>query len=116
MIAAYRADDLHVRIEMQTDLIGTSACDGPDQPDELHRVELVANWRFQSPVQMDIGPVLLPVSISDGCRGYVCPCNTHVCRAERSRGYHPRILARARRHGQARPVALPTAPRCQQCS
>lgn len=66
MIAAYRADGLHVEAEMRTDLMVYLHVTDPDQPDELHRVELVANWRFQRPVQMDIRPVLYPDDVMAG--------------------------------------------------
>jgi hypothetical protein len=72
MIAAYRADGLHVQIEMQTDLMARLHVMDPEQPDELHRVELVANWRFQPPVQMDIGPVLHPDDVMAGKIDALC--------------------------------------------
>jgi hypothetical protein len=39
---------------------------GPHDPDRQHRVELVANWRAQPPVQMDVGPVLHPDDVMAG--------------------------------------------------
>lgn len=35
-------------------------------PHEQHRVELVANWRAQPPVEMQIGPVLHPDDVMAG--------------------------------------------------
>ncbi|MET8148930.1 nucleotidyl transferase AbiEii/AbiGii toxin family protein [Actinoplanes sp. NPDC049668] len=35
-------------------------------PDQQHRVELVANWRAQPPVEMQIGPVLHPDDVMAG--------------------------------------------------
>ncbi|WP_205447267.1 nucleotidyl transferase AbiEii/AbiGii toxin family protein [Candidatus Frankia alpina] len=61
VIAAYRADGLKVETEFRNELIARLHVADPSQPDEVHRVELVANWRLQPPVQMDVGPVLHPV-------------------------------------------------------
>ncbi|WP_239332809.1 hypothetical protein [Frankia sp. CiP3] len=59
-VRAGRADGLEVQAEMRTALMARLHVTDPNRPGELHRVELVANWRFQPPVQMDIGPVLHP--------------------------------------------------------
>ncbi|KJE20411.1 protein of unknown function (DUF1814) [Frankia torreyi] len=58
VIAASRADGLEVETELRTELIARLHITEPDNSDEVHRVELVANWRIEPPVQMDIGPVL----------------------------------------------------------
>jgi hypothetical protein len=72
MIAAYCADGLQVQIEMRTDLMARLHVTDPYRPDELHRVELVANWRNQPPVQMDIGPVLHPDDVMAGKVDALC--------------------------------------------
>ncbi|WP_239311414.1 MULTISPECIES: nucleotidyl transferase AbiEii/AbiGii toxin family protein [unclassified Frankia] len=72
VIAAYRADGLEVHVEMRTDLMARLHVTDPNQPGELHRVELVANWRFQPPVQMDVGPVLHPDDVMAGKIDALC--------------------------------------------
>jgi Nucleotidyl transferase AbiEii toxin, Type IV TA system len=72
VIAAYRSDGLEVQVEMQTDLMARLHVTDPNWPDELHRVELVANWRFRPPVQMDIGPVLHPDDVMAGKIDALC--------------------------------------------
>ncbi|WP_374122172.1 hypothetical protein [Frankia sp. AiPa1] len=47
VIAAYRADGLEVETELRTELITRLHVADPGQPDVVHRVELVANWRIQ---------------------------------------------------------------------
>ncbi|MCL9762168.1 nucleotidyl transferase AbiEii/AbiGii toxin family protein [Frankia sp. AiPa1] len=55
MIAAYRADGLEVETELRNELIARLHVTEPDKPDEVHRVELVANWRIQPPVHLGTG-------------------------------------------------------------
>ena len=58
VIAAYVAEGLHVTVDLRLDTFARLYVTDPGDPDHAHRVELVANWRAQPPVQMDIGPVL----------------------------------------------------------
>ncbi len=44
----------------------------PSQPDDVHRVELVANWRLQPPVQLEAGPVLHPDDVMAGKVDALC--------------------------------------------
>jgi hypothetical protein len=66
VIAAYQADGLHVQIDVRLDTFARLHVTDPTEPDRQHRVELVANWRAQPPVQMDIGPVLHPDDVMAG--------------------------------------------------
>jgi hypothetical protein len=66
VIAAYRADGLVVQVDLRLDTFARLHVTDPGQPDRQHRVELVANWRAQPPVQMDIGPVLHPDDVMAG--------------------------------------------------
>jgi hypothetical protein len=66
VIAAYRADGLEVQVDLRLDTFARLHVTDPGQPDRQHRVELVANWRAQPPVQMDIGPVLHPDDVMAG--------------------------------------------------
>jgi hypothetical protein len=72
VIAAYRANGLDVETELRTELIARLHVADPNQPDEVHRVELVANWRIQPPVQMDVGPVLHPDDVMAGKVDALC--------------------------------------------
>lgn len=56
--AAYRAEGFEVQVDLRTDTFARLHVVEPEDPDQQHRVELVANWRARPPVQMDIGPVL----------------------------------------------------------
>jgi hypothetical protein len=51
-------EGLHVQVDLRLDTFARLHVTDPDEPGRQHRVELVANWRAQPPVQMDIGPVL----------------------------------------------------------
>jgi hypothetical protein len=66
VIAAYQAEGLVVRVDLRLDTFARLYVSEPDSPDHQHRVELVANWRAQPPVQMDIGPVLHPDDVMAG--------------------------------------------------
>lgn len=59
VIAACRAEGFRVDIDIRLDTFARLHLTDPAHPDQ-HRVELVANWRAQPPVQMGIGPVLHP--------------------------------------------------------
>jgi hypothetical protein len=66
VIAAYRAEGLDVQVDLRLDTFARLHVTDPNAPDRQHRVELVANWRAQPPVQMDIGPVLHPDDVMAG--------------------------------------------------
>ena len=66
VIAAYRAEGYQVHIDLRLDTFARLHVTDPGAPDEQHRVELVANWRAQSPVAMEIGPVLHPDDVMAG--------------------------------------------------
>lgn len=66
VIAAYRAERFEVEIDLRLDTFARLHVTDPDEPDRQYRVELVANWRAQPPVQMDIGPVLHPDDVLAG--------------------------------------------------
>jgi hypothetical protein len=58
VIAAYRDEGYGVLVDHQTETFARLHLTDPLQADEQYRVELVANWRIQPPLQMEIGPVL----------------------------------------------------------
>lgn len=66
VIAAYLAEGLDVQVDLRLDTFARLHVIDPNIPDRQHRVELVANWRAQPPVQMDIGPVLHPDDVMAG--------------------------------------------------
>jgi hypothetical protein len=66
VIAAYGAEGLDVQVDLRLDTFARLHVTDPGEPDRQHRVELVANWRAQPPVQMDIGPVLHPDDVMAG--------------------------------------------------
>src|SRR5262245_54025639 len=68
VIAAYQAEGLDVQVDLRLDTFARLHVTDPSdiQPDRPHRVELVANWRAQPPIQMDIGPVLHPDDVMAG--------------------------------------------------
>lgn len=61
VITAYKAEGYEVRVDHQTETFACLHLCDPATLGEQYRVELVANWRIQPPVQMDIGPVLMPM-------------------------------------------------------
>jgi hypothetical protein len=66
VIAAYETEGFLVAIDLRLDTFARLHVSRADAPDEQHRVELVANWRAQPPVQMQIGPVLHPDDVMAG--------------------------------------------------
>jgi Nucleotidyl transferase AbiEii toxin, Type IV TA system len=72
VIAAYRAEGLDVQVDLRLDTFARLQVTDPYEPDRQHRVELVANWRAQPPVQMDIGPVLHPDDVMAGKMDALC--------------------------------------------
>lgn len=66
VIAAYHAEGLHVEVDLRLDTFARLFVTDPEYPSDHHKVELVANWRAQPPVQMDIGPVLHPDDVMAG--------------------------------------------------
>jgi hypothetical protein len=66
VIAAYQAEGLDVQIDLRLDTFARLHVSDLNEPGRQHRVELVANWRAQPPVQMDIGPVLHPDDVMAG--------------------------------------------------
>jgi hypothetical protein len=66
MIAAYCGVGYEVQVDHQTETFARLHVSDPAIPQVQHRVELVANWRIQSPIQMDIGPVLHPDDVMAG--------------------------------------------------
>jgi hypothetical protein len=72
VIAAYQAERLDVHVDLRLDTFARLLVTDPDDPDRQHRVELVANWRAQPPVQLDIGPVLHPDDVMAGKMDALC--------------------------------------------
>lgn len=66
VIAAYVAEGYDVHIDLRLETFARLHLTDPAYPDSQHRVELVANWRAQPPVAMDIGPVLHPDDVMAG--------------------------------------------------
>ena len=66
VIAAYQAEGLDVQVDLLLETFARLHITDPKYPDQQHRVELVANWRTQPPVQMDVGPVLHPDDVMAG--------------------------------------------------
>lgn len=58
VVSEYQSQGYIVRVDHRTDTFARLYVIDTAVPDEQHRVELVANWRMQPPVQMDVGPVL----------------------------------------------------------
>ncbi|MFC0532497.1 nucleotidyl transferase AbiEii/AbiGii toxin family protein [Phytohabitans kaempferiae] len=58
VITAYRGAGYQVEVDHRTDTFVRLYLTDPAEPGAQYRVELVANWRMQPPVQMEIGPVL----------------------------------------------------------
>jgi hypothetical protein len=66
VIAAYENEGFRVAIDLRLDTFARLHLSQDHNPDEQHRVELVANWRAQAPVAMQIGPVLHPDDVMAG--------------------------------------------------
>jgi hypothetical protein len=58
IIAAYQESGFDVAIDQQYETFARLRVVDPSDPGQPRKVELVANWRSQPPIQMDIGPVL----------------------------------------------------------
>jgi len=66
VIAAYENEGFQVAVDLRVDTFARLHVSQDSAPDEQHRVELVANWRGQPPVEMQIGPVLHPDDVMAG--------------------------------------------------
>jgi hypothetical protein len=62
VIAAYENEGFRVAIDLRLDTFARLHLSEDGTPDEQHRVELVANWRAQPPVEMQIGPSCIPTT------------------------------------------------------
>lgn len=58
VVDAYRDHGYEVDVVEQFDTFARLAVRDAGQPDRPFKIELAANWRAQTPVRMDIGPVL----------------------------------------------------------
>lgn len=63
---AYTHHGYTVEITQQFETFARLAVTDPAEPEHPYKVELAANWRAQSPVQMGIGPVLHPDDVVAG--------------------------------------------------
>lgn len=66
IIAAYRDEGYHVEVDHRLETFARLQVTDPAHPRLPQRVELVANWRAQAPVVMEIGPVLHPDDVMSG--------------------------------------------------
>jgi hypothetical protein len=66
VVAAYAEAGYKVDIDHRNDTFARLYLTDLVASDGQHRVELVANWRLQPPVQMDVGPVLHPDDVMAG--------------------------------------------------
>ncbi|WP_436535984.1 nucleotidyl transferase AbiEii/AbiGii toxin family protein [Actinoplanes sp. HUAS TT8] len=66
VISAFESEGFAVAVDLRLDTFARLNVSRTADPDQLHRVELVANWRAQPPVQMKIGPVLHPDDVMAG--------------------------------------------------
>lgn len=66
VIAAYENEGFRVATDLRLATFTRLHLSQDSTPDEQHRVELVANWRAQPPVEMQIGPVLHPDDVMAG--------------------------------------------------
>src|SRR3989442_1052506 len=57
VMAAYQAEGYEVTVDLRLDTFTRLHLTDPAYPTVQLRVELVANWRAQPPVVMDVGPV-----------------------------------------------------------
>ncbi|BFU47226.1 nucleotidyl transferase AbiEii/AbiGii toxin family protein [Krasilnikovia sp. MM14-A1004] len=62
VIAAYQREGFVIAVDLRLDTFARPHVSRDSSPEEQHRVELVANWRAQPPVEMQIGPVLHPTT------------------------------------------------------
>ena len=58
VVAAYEGEGFDVDVDLRLETFARLHVSQAANPDRQHRVELVANWRAQPPVEMQIGPVL----------------------------------------------------------
>jgi hypothetical protein len=65
VIAAYEDEGFDVVVDLRLETFARLHVSQAANPDQ-HRVELVANWRAQPPVEMQIGPVLHPDDVMAG--------------------------------------------------
>ena len=66
VVSAYEASGYQVEVVQQFDTFARLGVVDRTQPDRPFKVELVANWRANPPVLMDIGPVLHPDDVVAG--------------------------------------------------
>lgn len=66
VIAAYEGEGFDVVVDLRLETFARLHLSQAARPDQQHRVELVANWRAQPPVEMQIGPVLHPDDVLAG--------------------------------------------------
>jgi hypothetical protein len=66
VIAAYEGEGFEVVVDLRLETFARLHLSQAAEPDQQHRVELVANWRAQPPVEMQIGPVLHPDDVMAG--------------------------------------------------
>jgi hypothetical protein len=66
VIAAYEGEGFEVVVDLRLETFARLHVRQAANPDQQHRVELVANWRAQPPVEMQIGPVLHPDDVLAG--------------------------------------------------
>ncbi|GIF09343.1 nucleotidyl transferase AbiEii/AbiGii toxin family protein [Actinoplanes siamensis] len=66
VIAAFEGEGFDVVVDLRLETFARLHVSQAADPDEQHRVELVANWRAQPPVEMQIGPVLHPDDVMAG--------------------------------------------------
>jgi len=67
VIAAYSNAGYQIEVDHRTNTFVRLYLRIPEEePSSQYRVELVANWRMQPPVEMDIGPVLHPDDVLAG--------------------------------------------------
>ena len=66
VIAAYQGEGFDVVVDLRLETFARLHVSQAAAPDRQHRVELVANWRAQPPVEMQTGPVLHPDDVLAG--------------------------------------------------
>lgn len=66
MIAAYQAEGYRVAVDHRLDTFARLRVTDPAHPQLSQRVKLVANWRAQPPVELEIGLVLHPDDVMAG--------------------------------------------------
>lgn len=66
IVAAYRGEGYLVEIDQQFETFARLRVVEPGHPGRSLKVELVANWRSQAPIRMEIGPVLHVDDVATG--------------------------------------------------